>query len=243
MDLVTVTVGWLTDPAHWSGPSGIPARLGEHIALSAASLLVALVIALPVGLWVGHTKRGARLAVNTANLARAVPSLAVIGITAPITSLIDPQVGFRIIPTIIAMVALGVPPILVNAYVGVSEVDQELTESARGMGLTEWQLLRGVELPLAFPVIAGGIGSAAVQIIATATLGAIFGFGGLGRYLVEGKAQGNDGMIFAGVVLVAALALSAEAGFTLLARRATPRGVRAPETSEQGARPVPATGV
>jgi osmoprotectant transport system permease protein len=234
MDLVGATLAWLVDPAHWSGPSGIPARVGEHLALSAAALLIAAAIALPLGTWVGHTRRGARLALNSANLARAVPSLAVIGIAIPITTAIDPQLGFRVIPTLIAMVALGVPPILVNTYAGVSEVDRDLTETARGMGFTALGVLGRIELPLALPVIVAGLGSAAVQIIATATLGAIFGFGGLGTYLTEGIAQNDDPKVFGGVVLVALLALAAEGGFALLARGLTPRGVR------EGAAGVPA---
>jgi osmoprotectant transport system permease protein len=218
MNLVTETVGWLADPAHWSGPSGIPSRVGEHLALSLAALAIAALIALPIGLWAGHTRRGDRLAVNTANLARAVPSLALIGIAVPFTVLIDPQLGFKVLPTLIAMVALGIPPILVNAITGVTEVDADLVEAARGMGLTEPGVLRDVELPLALPAIAAGLGSAAVQIIATATLGALFGFGGLGSYLAEGIAQNDHGMIWGGVVLVAILALSAEGAFSLTVR-------------------------
>ncbi len=132
-----------------------------------------------------------------------MPSLALIGIAVPFTVLIDPQLGFKVLPTLIAIVALAIPPILVNTHTGVSEVDGDLTEAARGMGLTGPQVLSGLEVPLALAVIIAGIGSAAVQIIATVTLGAIFGFGGLGAYLTEGISQGNDGMTFGGVVLVA----------------------------------------
>jgi osmoprotectant transport system permease protein len=226
MDIVGATIAWLLEPDHWAGPSGIPARVGEHLALSGAALALAAAIALPLGMWVGHTRRAARIALNSANLARAVPSLAIIGIAIPITTMIDPQLGFRVIPTLIAMVALGVPPILVNTYAGVAEVDRDLTETARGMGLTARQVLGTVELPLALPVIVAGLGSAAVQIIATATLGAIFGFGGLGTYLTEGIAQNDDPKVFAGVVLVALLALAAEGAFALLSRGLTPRGLR-----------------
>jgi len=225
MTIISETIAWLTDPANWSGPNGIPIRMAEHLAISATALFVALLIALPIGLWIGHTGRGTRVIVNGANLARAIPSLALIGILVPFTVLIDPQLGFRVLPTLIAMIALGIPPILVNTYTGVSEVDADLTEAARGMGLTEGHILRSLELPLALPVILGGTGSATVQIIATATLGAIFGFGGLGVYLTEGISQNNDGMVYGGVVLVAALALTAEALFTVLARRLAPPGV------------------
>ena len=228
MGLVAEVAGWLTDPAHWSGPSGIPTRVGEHLALSLAALLIAVVIVLPVGVWVGHLRRGGQLAVNAANIARAIPSLALIAIVVPFTTQIDPQLGFKVLPTLVAMVALGMPPILVNAYVGVSEVDGDLTEAARGMGLTGRQVLLGLELPLAMPVIVAGIGSAAVQIIATATLGAIFGFGGLGTYLTEGISQGDHAKTFSGVVLVALLALAAEGAFTVLAHASVPRAARAP---------------
>jgi osmoprotectant transport system permease protein len=227
MTILQETIAWLTDPANWSGPNGIPVRTAEHVALSLAGVVIACLIALPIGLWVGHTKRGTRLAVNAANIGRAMPSLALIGIAVPFTVLLDPQFGFKVLPTLIAMVALGIPPILINTYSGISEVDGDLTEAARGMGLTGRQVLRRLEVPLALPLIVAGVGSASVQIIATATLGAIFGFGGLGAYLTQGIAQGDDGMVFGGVVLVALLALAAEGGFTLLARRTTPRGLGA----------------
>jgi osmoprotectant transport system permease protein len=131
------------------------------------------------------------------------------------------------------MIVLGIPPILVNAYTGVSEVDRDLTEAASGIGLTARQVLGTIELPLSAGIIVAGMGSAAVQIIATATLGAIFGFGGLGTYLVQGIAQNDDGMLFSGVVLVALLAVGAQAAFALLARVLTPRGLRAGEGDAQ----------
>jgi osmoprotectant transport system permease protein len=218
MNLVSETVAWLTDPAHWAGATGIAARLGEHVLLSAVSLAIALAIALPIGIWIGHTGRFASAAVNLANVWRALPSLALIGIVLPITAAIDPQLGFRVYPTLIAMIALAIPPILVNTQAGIAGVDRELVEAARAMGMREAEVIRKVELPLSLPAILSGIRSAAVQVVATLTLGAIFGSGGLGRYLVEGIAQRNDGMTFGGVVLVAALALAVEGGFVLLLR-------------------------
>ncbi len=225
MGIIGDVIAWLTDPAHWTGPSGIPTRVAEHLAISLAALVIASLIALPIGLYVGHTRRGGQSAVNVANLARAIPSLALIGIAVPITVLVDPQVGFKVLPTLIAMIVLGIPPILINTYTGITEVDRDLTEAANGMGLTSRQVLTGVELPLAASVIMAGIGSAAVQIIATATLGAIFGFGGLGSYLVQGIAQNDDAMLFSGVVLVAALAVGAEAAFGFLGRALRPHEV------------------
>ncbi len=226
MNLIEATAGWLTDPAHWVGPNGIPIRLLEHLAIAGSALIIAIAIALPVGLWIGHTGKAATLAINLANLGRALPSLAVIGIVLPVTSMIDPQIGFKVVPTLIAMVVLGIPPILVNTHAGIAGVDRDLVEAARGMGLRERQILSGVELPVAVPVLAGGIRSAAVQIVATTTLGAIFGFGGLGRYLVDGIAQNDDGQIFGGVALVAGLSLLTEAVFALVQRRLTSPGLQ-----------------
>jgi len=228
VNLVEELVTWLTDPARFSGPSAIPVRVVEHLALSGVSLLIAVAIAFPIGLWIGHTRRGAGLAINLANLGRALPSLAVIALVLPFSAAIDPQVGFRIIPTLVALIVLGIPPILVNTYTAISGIDADLVESARGMGFRERSILGRVELPIAVPIIVGGIRSAAVQIVATATLGAIFASGGLGRYLVEGIAQNDAGMIFGGVVLVAGLALATEGAFALLQRALTPRGIRPP---------------
>lgn len=218
MNLIESTARWLAEAANWSGPAGIPARLAEHLALSGISLGLAIGLALPIGIWIGHTGRFAALAVNTANLWRAIPSLALIGLVVPITAVIDPQLGFKVYPTVIAMIVLAIPPILVNAQAGIADVDRDLVEAARAMGMREGEVVRRLELPLGLPAIVAGIRSAAVQVVATATLGAIFGSGGLGRYLVEGIAQRNDGMTFGGVVLVAALALAVEGGFVFLQR-------------------------
>lgn len=230
MGILGDTVAWLTDPTHWSGPNGIPSRLAEHAGLSTASLMIALAIALPIGLYIGHTRRGAALAVNAANLWRALPSLAVIAIVLPITAAIDPRAGFLVYPTVVAMVVLAVPPILVNAYTGIVGVDADVVEAARGQGVDERRILTEVEIPLAVPVLVTGIRSAAVQVIATATLGSIFGFGGLGRYIVDGIAQfslGGAAQMLAGVVLVAALVILTDRSFALMQRMLTPRPLRA----------------
>lgn len=224
-------IDWLLDPAHWSGPDGIPVRLIEQVGISGISLLIAAAVALPIGVWIGHTGRAATLAVNAANIGRAIPSLAAIGIIAPITQAFDPELGFKVYPTLFAMIILAIPPILVNAYAGVAGVDRELVEAARGMGFRERQILGRIEVPIALPVIAGGLRSATVQVIATATLGALFGFGGLGRYLVDGVAQNDDGQLFGGVFLVAALALVAEGGFALLQRALTSPGLQRASSS------------
>jgi len=224
--MIDSLVAWLTNPAHWAGSGGIPARLGLHVAISAVSLGVATAIALPLGIWIGHTGRGERFASNVALFGRALPSLAAIAIIVPITTQLDPQNGFFLYPTLIAMVVLAIPPILVNAFTGIREVDRELVESARGMGLTERQLVRRVELPIALPVIVGGLRSATVQVIATATLGAIYGLRDLGSYVTEGAAQNDDGQLLGGVLLVTLLALVAEGALALAQRGLTSRGLR-----------------
>jgi osmoprotectant transport system permease protein len=237
MELLAKVVAWFASPDTWSGPDAIPIRVAEHVGISVASLLIAGAIALPIGLAIGHTGRGASFAINLANLGRAIPSLAAIGIVVPFTQAIDPDLGFGLYPTVIGMVVLAIPPILVNAYTGIAEVDRDLVESARGMGLREREILRGVEIPVAIPVLFAGIRSAAVQVIATATLGAIYAFGGLGRYIVDGVAQNDNGKLFGGVFLVAILALGSEASLSILQRVLTSPGLRRVEPS--AARSVP----
>lgn len=219
MTIITETAAWLADPAQWAGAQGIPNRVLEHLLLSGAAFAIAMAIAIPAGIWIGHTGRFVSLSVNVANLGRALPSLAVIGIVLPVTVMLDPQAGFKVYPTLVAMVVLAIPPILVNTQAGVAGVDRELVEAARAMGMRERQVVRRVELPLAVEPIVAGLRSASVQVIATATLGAIFGGGGLGRFLVEGIAQQDDGKTFGGVVLVAGLALLVEGAFVLAQRR------------------------
>jgi len=218
MDLLAATFAWLADPAHWQGPDGIPTRLEEHLAICAVSLLVAAALALPIGAFIGHTGRGALVAVNAANVGRAIPSYAVLVMVLPISLRLNPEYGLDIIPTFTAMTLLAIPPILVNTYAGLREVDPDLVEAARGMGMRERQVLLRVEAPIALPVILGGLRTAAVQVVATATLGAIVAYGGLGRYLIDGIARQEDDRLLAGVILVAGLALVTEAGFAIAAR-------------------------
>jgi osmoprotectant transport system permease protein len=225
MDILNATLAWLAEPLHWQGDNGIPAKLLEHVELSAVALLLAACVALPLGLWIGHTGRFSWWIVSSANAWRALPSFAVIGLLVPFTTVIDPSLGFTLYPTLVAMVVLAGPPILVNAYQGIADVDDDLVEAARAMGMKERQILVGVEIPLALPVLATGIRSAAVQVIATATLGATFGFGGLGRFIVLGDANKDNGELFGGVVLVAALALTTLALFLVLERRLVSAGL------------------
>jgi osmoprotectant transport system permease protein len=226
VDVLGATIAWLLDPGHWQGPDGVPTRLAEHLAISVPSVVAAALVALPAGAWTGHTGRGAAVAINLANLGRAVPSYAVLAIVLPISLRLSPELGLSVIPTFTAMTLLAIPPILVSTHAGLRAVDRDLVEAARGVGLREGQILRDVELPLALSVIAGGLRTAAVQVVATATLGAVVAYGGLGRYIIDGIARNEADRLLAGVVLVAALAVAVELGFALVQRRLVPRGLR-----------------
>lgn len=216
MSAFSDVVAWLTDGANWHGPEGIPVRTGEHLILSGTSLAVVCLLALPLALWLGHIGRGGGLAVNVTNIGRAVPVFAVLVLLA-----IGP-IGLGATATIVALILFGIPPVLTNTYVGVREVDRDTVESARGMGMTGWQILRRVEVPLAAPLILTGIRLAAVQIIATATLGAFVLGGGLGRFINAGFGRQDQAELVGGAVLVAALALLVEGTFEVLQRRLDP---------------------
>jgi osmoprotectant transport system permease protein len=198
---------------------GIPNRLLEHTSMSAAATLVAAAIALPVGLALGHYGRGGALAINVSNIGRAIPSFAILVVAVQL-------LGIGAKPAFIALVALGVPPILTNTYVGMREVSPELRENATGLGMTGGQLLRQVEIPLALPLIMAGIRTSAVNIVATATLAALVAWGGLGRFIVDGLGQRDLAQVFAGAVLVAGLSIATEGGLALVQRAVTPAGVR-----------------
>lgn len=225
-------IAYLTDPANWEAQSGIPNRLLEHLAISLLSVVVASAIALPLGFYIGHTGRLQLLGINLANIGRAVPSYAVMVMLLPVMLGLapilgyDPQIGLRFLPIFLAMMLLAVPPILVATFASIQEVDRDLTESSRGMGMTEAQILTRVELPLASPVIVGGFRVAILQVIATATIGAYLAGGGLGRYIVDGIALRDNGMLFSGVLLVAGSAIGTDLLLSALQRRLTSRGVR-----------------
>lgn len=211
-------LAWLLDPAHWQGWDGIPTRVGEHLWLSAVALACAVALGLPPGVALGHGGRGGFVAINVANIGRALPSLALLALALPVSFALGLGLGFW--PTMLALVPLGVPPILTNSYVAIRAVDPDTVEVARGMGMRAWQVLREVELPLAGPLIIAGVRNAAVAIVATATLGAIVASGGLGRYIVDGLARQEQERLFVGALLVALLAVATELGFGLIERLA-----------------------
>ena len=229
MTLINELAAWLADPAHWTGPDGMLPRLGEHVAFSVGSLALAVAIALPIGLAIGHTGRGAAVTISVANIGRALPTLGVIGIIWPLTLSIQPW-GFDVIPSVVALVALAIPPIVTSTYAGLREVDPEAIEAGRGMGLRELQLLWQVEVPLALPSILAGLRISAVQVVATATLAAVLGAGGLGRLIIDGIAQHDDAQLIMGALLVALLAIITELGFAWLQRAAVSPGLRGPPT-------------
>jgi osmoprotectant transport system permease protein len=219
-------VAWFTDPAHLTGTGSIQQRLFEHILLCAAAILVATIIGLPIGLYIGHTRRYANLAINIANIGRALPSYALVVMILPLSITISPEYGLDPIPTFVAMSLLAIPPILVGAYSGLRAVDAELVEAGRGMGLREGEILRNVELPLASPIIVGGFRTATLQVIATATIGAIVSGGGLGRFIVDGIHNQDYTTVVGGVILVASLAIGVDLVLALIQRRITPRGLQ-----------------
>jgi osmoprotectant transport system permease protein len=191
----------------------------EHILLSGESILIAILIAVPIGMWLGHIHRGSFVAINVSNIGRALPSLAIIAICLAF-------IGLGNTITVVALVVLAVPPILTNAYVAVDGVDRDAVDAARGMGMRGSQILARVEAPLSAPLLFAGIRTAAVYVVATATLAAVAGGGGLGQIIVNQAAYGFSGVI-AAAICVAVLALLTEAVFAGIQRLATPRGMRA----------------
>jgi osmoprotectant transport system permease protein len=218
LNVVNEVIAWLTDPAQWSGPEGIPVRTLQHLGYSLLATAIAAAIALPIGVLIGHTGRGAVFAVNLTNLGRAIPTLGII-------ILVFILAGFGIVPVLVALTALAVPPIVTNSYVGVRSVDPEVREAAEGMGMRGRQVLWKVELPVAMPLIMAGIRTSTVQVVATATLAAYVGLGGLGRYLIDGFSQRDLPEVVGGAILVAVLALLIELALGRLQTLVVSRGL------------------
>ncbi len=227
--------GWLFDPANWTGSGGIPARLVEHLGYVALAMIIALVIALPVGAWVGHTGRGGFLVVGSANALRALPTLGVL-------ILLVTPFGLSIIGPLIALVVLAVPPLLAGTYAGVRNVDPAVVDAARGMGMRGGEVLWRVELPNALPLIIGGVRSAVLQVISTATIAAYVGLGGLGRYIFDGLAQRDFPQMIGGSLLVALLAIVVDLLLVALQKVVVSPGLQAvPRSGPRRLRAVPTT--
>jgi osmoprotectant transport system permease protein len=222
-------LAWFTEADHWRGDNGVTHRLYEHIVMSAACIGGAAAFSLPIGVLMGHLGRGGFVAINVSNVGRALPSFAILVLAFQLLGL-GPE------PAVVALVALAIPPMVTNSYVGVRGVDPEIREAARGMGMTGRQVLARVELPMALPLIFAGVRTAAVQVVATATLAAVIAWGGLGRYIVDGLSQRDNVQVFAGAVLVAVLSIVTELSLALVQRRVVSKGLT-------GADPVAGAGL
>jgi osmoprotectant transport system permease protein len=200
-------IAWLTDPSNWTDQDGIWIRVWQHLEYCAVAVLIASVIAIPVGLAVGHTGRGRFLAVNITGALRAVPSLGLLFLSLMLLGAhLHGNAGVYV-PTEIVLVVLAMPPILAGAYAGVEQVDAAARDAARGMGMRGSEVLWKVEVPCAMPLIASGLRAAALQVVATATLAATVGLGGLGRFLIDGLSVRDYAQMAGGAVLIAVLAL------------------------------------
>jgi osmoprotectant transport system permease protein len=210
---------WLTRAQQWQGADGIPARLLEHLEYTGLALVLAALIALPLGVLIGHTGRAGFAVISIANFARALPTLGLLILAYVLTA---GSSAAWLVP----LAALAIPPILVNAYEGVLSVPPEVKDAARGMGMTGPRILRQVEIPVAFPLILLGLRTAAIQVVATATLAAYIGLGGLGRYIIDGLASHDYAQVAGGAALVIVLALAVQGAFVVLRRFGVPRGLR-----------------
>ncbi len=219
MGFLTFAVDWLKSPQQWSGPDGIPVRVLQHLGYTVAALLIAAAIALPVGMLIGHFNRGGFAAINTANVWRAIPTLGLL-------ILMVVLLGLSTVTVLIPLVVLAIPPILVNTYEGIAGVDPDLKDAAQGMGMTQWQVLWKVELPVAIPLIMLGLRTAAIFVVATATIAAEIGSGGLGRYIIDGLAANNYGEVAGGAAVIVVLALAVQVIFVGLRRLVVPAGLR-----------------
>lgn len=205
-DLVT----WLRDPIHWSGSTGVPTRLVEHLGYSLSAIVIAALIGIPLGLYIGHTGRGTYVVAGVANAFRAIPSLGLVLVVVLLITAISPTEQAIVGSCVFVLVVLAIPPILTTTYAGVQSVDAAARDAAYGVGMTGREVLFGVEIPCALPLIFSGVRSAMLQVIATATIAAYTTLGGLGRFLIDGYAVRSFAEMLAGALLVAALALVAE---------------------------------
>ena len=232
MSLLSAVGRWFADPANWSGEQGLVNRFAEHVLLSLTSVALALVVALPLALWLGHRRSGGVLAVNISNVGRAVPTFAVLVLLSvgPLGAGYLGPYGRAGLATLVALILFALPPIVTNAYVGMREVDPDVVAAASGMGMGGWQLFRTVELPLAMPLIMAGIRLAAVQVWATATIAALVAGPGLGNIITAGFDNQDLAQTFSGALVVAAGALLIEAALGMAERRRDPlrRGPRRP---------------
>jgi osmoprotectant transport system permease protein len=209
-------IDWLLDPSHWTGDDGVMALIAQHLAYTGAALLIAMVIGLPIGLYVGHTRRGTVLVAGFANALRALPTLGLIVLLVILFGPVFASDLAFIVPSLIVLIVLAVPPIVTAAYAGVLAVDPAVVDAARGMGYRPMKILFSVEVPCALPLILSGVRSATLQAVSTATIAAYASLGGLGRLIIDGRAQNDYAQMAAGAVLVGVLALVIDLAMGLL---------------------------
>ena len=243
--MINRILAWLTDGDHWQGDDGILRRLAEHLGYSLTALLIAALIAIPLGLYIGHTGRGRFLVVNLVGAARAIPSLGLLFLAVLwLGPKFSGDIAF-LAPAGLVLVILAIPPILSGAYAGVEGVEPDARDAAKGMGMRGSQVLRHVEIPCALPLIMSGIRSATLQVIATATIAAVVGLGGLGRFLIDGLAVRDTPQTASGAVLVAVLALIVDLLLALVQRSVVSRGLtgryRTVQTFDAGTGAAPPT--
>lgn len=223
MSLIELTLTWLSDPAQWSGPSGIPWRTAQHLGYTALAVAVAAAVAVPLGIFIGHTGRFRAVAILSTGALRALPTLGLL-------TLIALAAGVGLTAPITALAVLCIPPLLAGIYSGVESVDAATVDAARAQGMTELQIIGRVELPLAMPLIIGGLRSAVLQVIATATVAAFIGAGGLGRYIIDGLAVNDTPRVIGGAVIVVVLALIIDGLFAAAQRFSAHRAAPAAHT-------------
>ena len=224
----------------WSGSRGLTHRTIAHLELAGLSMLIALLIAVPLGIIVGHTRRGGAVTTSVVTAGRAVPTYAVIALLFPLAIIWGLGLGFW--PSVVALVLLAIPPLYTNTYTGVRGVDPALVEAARGVGMAGRQVLWGVEVPVALPLILAGVRTAVVQVVATATLASIFGYNALGSYLTEGLSQRDDAKLLTGTIAVGVLWIICEALLGLLQRWLTPWArADSSRSARRRSRPGPST--
>jgi osmoprotectant transport system permease protein len=216
---------WINQSANWQGSGSIPRQILAHLGYSILPLLIATLIGIPAGVAIGHTRRGAVLVVNLANSWRAIPTLGLL-------ILLAVYLGFSLLTWLVPLVVLAIPPILVNTYEGVAGVDPDVLDAAKGAGMTSWQQVARVEVPIALPLILVGLRTATIFVVATATIAAYIGLGGLGRFIIDGLASNQYGPVAGGALLVVLLAVIVLAFFAGLSRLVVPAGLRKQSRAE-----------
>lgn len=241
MNLFTDAFAWLFDPDNWTGTNGLIQLMGEHLYFTVLAVLFAALVAVPVGWLIGHTGRGREIAVSISGAARALPTFGLLFLFVMIAGVLNREPA-----TVVVLVVLAIPPILAGAYSGLEVIDRRTIDAARAMGMTEWQILWKVEVPLGLPLLLGGLRSATLQVVATVTLAAFVNLGGLGLPIIQGIALRDYDRMLGAAILIIIIALALDALFALLETFAVPRGVRAarapePRTAPTGRRATAAT--